>query len=160
MAELISLIILLVTFSSGVVSERFYFDYSDCNSTCVKPYEYCLIYNPAINKFKIHCTALEYNCLSDHTHHVVCLRPNQPPLGGELIWLNFKKNHLQPKPAPLTTSFPSVAMIISLVSNILFLITIFVQVLQKCLKRKPHERLQDASNPSPNPSLDRVSISN
>ena len=148
---------LIVTFlacSPMASANRTYFDYNDCTRPCVKPF--CLIFPTTYNTFNILC-ADEHVCLTHYTPHAVCLRPNKPPLGGEAIWSDFRKLHPDPEPTPPKKCNLGVATIISLISNILFLLTIFVQVTRSCLRRSSRKQDQQIPNALTDPLLDSIS---
>ena len=138
-------------------ASKYYFDYSDCASLCQQ--SFCLIYSNTPNLFETDCVDSAFECKSSASLTAVCMHPNMAPLGGEQLWLDFQKTRPQPTPAPQRqpNATLKITAIISLSGNGLLLLAVVVIILRR--HRNPFEQLQEPMNPSPNASLESVSIS-
>ena len=101
-----------------------YFTYTDCPSECINQNLSCTI-SADQNDFLKQCIESTLKCTYAASKLETCLRFDLPPLGGELLWLQYKQTHKTPDCRKPTSFFLSNnALIISGVFNIVFLVTI------------------------------------
>ena len=78
-----------------------YFSYNDCDYKCISLNESCTISEVNGNFLNL-CYTSALKCETMATVWMVCLRPDQPPIGGESIWTEYKQRH-----KPTTTTEPT-----------------------------------------------------
>lgn len=84
-----------------------YFSYDDCNPDCIHYKACCTIQEITPNYFPSLCTDTQEICENLASPEVVCIRPDDVPLGGSELWPRYdeyKQKHHHP---PSTTARPS-----------------------------------------------------
>lgn len=94
----LTLVILLLGRSAA---DHDYFQYEDCGEACTRERTSCTISEENGN-FVTRCCSGE-DCLARMNNEVVCLRPGEPPRGGEDIWKEFES---RVHPSTTTTTPP------------------------------------------------------
>ena len=84
--------ILMLCISGQVLTnDHEYFEYSsDCVDECIEKRESCSISEPDPGNFVRQCYTENNACALKASPFEVCLRFNEPPLGGRMIWLEYK----------------------------------------------------------------------
>ena len=101
-----------------------YFTYTDCPTECIKQNLSCTI-SADENDFLKQCIKSTLKCTYAASKLETCLRLDLPPIGGELLWLQYKETHKTPDCKKTPSSLLSNnALIISGVFNIAFFVTI------------------------------------
>lgn len=80
-----------------------YFSYQDCNPDCIHYRACCTIIEINENYFPSQCTKTQATCEEIASPSVVCLRPDDVPIGGQDIWPAFeayKARHHHPTSKP------------------------------------------------------------
>ena len=83
-------------------SEHEYFEYEDCDKICILNNSSCTIAELS-NDFVKTCYEKDVTCEDEVNELVVCLRIGKPPIGGELIWEDYKRRYY---PTTTTTRPP------------------------------------------------------
>ena len=81
-----------------------YFSYQDCDPDCIHYRACCTITEISESYFPSQCTKTQAVCEEIASPTVVCLRPDDPPIGGEEIWPAFEKQkakHHRTTPKPI-----------------------------------------------------------
>ena len=90
-------------------SDQDYFTYNDCDLSCRIKNISCAITEISKTYFPCECIESPQACENLASDYTVCLRFNQPPLGGSLIWNDYKNRNPSPttiEPPITTTSTP------------------------------------------------------
>lgn len=147
MARLFSVVFLMKTIFPIVTANRYYFDYSDCETQCSG--SYCIMYDVTPTSFQTSCTELEQQCRDSASPESVCLHPDSPPVGGESIWPVYRDSHPEPSPLPVPTTMKlKVAAKISSTVNIVFLLTFLYSALRRLFRRRNYEPLPNPIDPT------------
>ena len=87
-----------------------YFSYEDCNPDCIHYKACCTIQEITPDYFPSRCTDTEETCREVASPQVVCIRPDDIPLGGSEIWPKddeWKHKHHHPSTTAKPTSKPT-----------------------------------------------------
>ena len=97
-----------------------YFTYTHCPSECINQNLSCTISTDQ-NDFLKQCIVSTLKCTYAANRLETCLRLDLPPIGGELLWLQYKKTHRTPDCQKIRPSFLNrYALMISSVFSIVF----------------------------------------
>jgi hypothetical protein len=76
-----------------------FFEYEkDCNPDCIHYKASCIVVEINPEYFVSQCTEDESTCEENASPTEVCLRPNDPPIGGKAIWPDYEKYKYHPRP--------------------------------------------------------------
>lgn len=81
--------IILLILLGTVRASHDYFEYEDCGHTCTVQKSCCTIKEDNGNFITKCCNSEE--CEAKESNIVVCLRPNEAPIGGSDIWPEFRR---------------------------------------------------------------------
>ena len=94
-AKLLLISLLAMTFLT--TNSQNYFTYEDCDRSCRALNISCLISKES-DGFLNRCTKSMDACGMQANSDTVCMRPNLPPVGGEIEWPEYKRLYHPYKP--------------------------------------------------------------
>ena len=143
----------LMFFLLPITISQNYFTYSDCDQTCIQKNISCTIYQIQ-DDFKNLCEESEIFCEQESGPNCVCLRLNRPPIGGEDIWIEFKRKYHpptpKPNPSPAEVKCLTWKILTSTVPLLLILLWLTRYVYQTYKKRHEVEVITDVQDEDPN----------
>ena len=132
-----------------------YFTYNDCDPECSKLNQSCTI-TEVQGDFPKVCYTSPNICEEEADSWTVCLRLNEPPVGGENIWNDFKQRFY---PTTTTTPMPpemnvkcltfeilSIIQFIIIISAITMMIILYIKYKKR---NNNYDNLQQQSDDNP-----------
>lgn len=147
-----------------------YFSWNDCNPDCIHYRACCTITEINPNYFPSQCTKTQATCEQLASPTVVCLRPDDVPLGGQEIWPSFdkyKQRHRITTPTPHHPTFkPNLKpdcmkwKILAIIVTSLMSLYAFLKLVSKAIRHfrtRAYESIAPSQeNPVYNPTVEEI----
>ena len=151
----VSIVTALAALLCSVTMTAAFFTYDDCDDTCKREFNSCIISEETKKFFICHCIKSELACEELATPVVVCLRPGgAPALGGAKIWNDFRNQNEstttarpQPQPQPAIRKFWKDLLMGCAVMIVLFTLTALSFFIKRRLRGQQYEEIRNPDSP-------------